>query len=487
MVGKLTLTQPPSAQPSSATRSSATLMPADVQDAHFQRARTSLRQAINRFSQQLRQTQRSPRGIDLQASIKTGLDQLSGALDKLNEATVRIAVFGLVSRGKSAVINALIGQKLLQTGPLHGVTQYPRSVYWSPNLPASSLRIELTDTPGLDEVGGQLRSNIARDIAEQADLILFVISGDISRTEYQALADLQLAHKPILIVFNKIDLYPNQDQQAIYRRLKSLFAQNRTSDRTQPWFEPDDIVLVSAEPAPIEVQVEYADGRVEYEWESPPPDIAPLQQKLLTLLQQEGKSLLAINALRQARETEKALAHNSVQIHKAEAENLIWQYAKWKGVAIALNPIALLDLLGGAATDLIMIRSLAKLYGLPMTRYEAGKLLNTILLSSGGLLLGEVGGGLLLGVGKSAAAATSLFDSASGLMAYSTAAIAQASLAGYGSYRVGKAAQIYLEQGCTWGPQGANTIIQDILEQSDSEAIINRLHRELETTMPNSR
>jgi hypothetical protein len=115
-----------------------------------------------------------------------------------------------------------------------------------------------------------------------------------------------------------------------------------------------------------------------------------------------------------------------------------------------------------------------------MTQYEASKLLSAIAVSSGGLVLGELGSGLLLGVGKSGAAVTSLLNTPSGLVAYSATALAQAGLAGYGSYRVGKAAQAYLERGCTWGEQGASTVIQDILEQVDANTVIHRLRRELE-------
>ncbi|MCU0524768.1 MAG: GTP-binding protein [Elainella sp. Prado103] len=447
-------------------------------DLHLSRARSSLKQAVNRYTQQLRTKggQRSPISVELQAAAKVDCDRLNAVLQKLDQRLIRIAIFGLVSRGKSAVINALMGQKLLQTGPLHGVTQYPRSVYWTSGDQAP---IELIDTPGLDEVGGESRASMAKTVAEQADLILFVVAGDITRTEYQALAELQTACKPIILVFNKTDLYPHQDRQTIYRKLETLFAADRLSiDR--PRLAPEDIVLVAAEPAAMEVRVEWEDGRVTHEWEAPPPQIEPLRQKLLEILQREGKSLLALNALRQAREADLNLARKTLKLHRQEAETLIWQFAKWKAIAVAANPIAVLDLLGGAATDLVMIRNLAKLYGLPMTNHEAGKLLRAILWSSGSLLLGEVGSSLLFGAGKSAAAVASTFDSVSGVMAYGSAAAAQASLAGYGSYRIGKATQVYLEQGCTWGPQGVDTVIQDILQQVDAATIIHRLRQELQ-------
>ncbi|MCY7286346.1 MAG: GTP-binding protein, partial [Cyanobacteria bacterium CAN_BIN43] len=401
-------------------------------------------------------------------------DGLTTALDKLNNCLIKIAVFGLVSRGKSAVVNALLGQKVLQTGPINGVTQYPRSVYWS--IAKGQVRVELIDTPGLDEVDGDVRATMARDVADQADLILFVVAGDITRTEYRALAELQATDKPLILVFNKTDLYPEQDRQTLYRKLETLFARN---EGKRPVLSPEDIVRVAAEPAPLEVRVEWADGRVTHEWETPAAQVGELKEKLLTILNREGKSLLALNALRQARQAETAIAHNTLKLYHNEAEDLIWKFAQWKAIAIAANPIAVLDIMGGAVTDLMMIRSLAKLYGLPMTRYEAGKLLKSILWSSGSLVVGEVGSSVLLGVGKSMAAIATAFESGSGFAAYSSAAIAQASLAGYGSYRVGKAAQIYLEKGCTWGEQGANTLIQEILQHVDKDTVIHRLRREL--------
>jgi small GTP-binding protein len=447
-----------------------------MQESHFNRARASLRQTLNRYAVYGRGIKRSAATVEIQSALKKDLDQLSDALDRLNHGIFKIAVFGLVSRGKSAVINALLGQKTLQTGPLHGVTQYPRSVYWAPTVAGRQLQAELIDTPGLDEVGGQVRAAMARDVVHQADLILFVIAGDITRTEYEALIDLQATQKPLILVFNKVDLYPQHDRRTIHQKLQTLFAQ-QSNGSAQVLLRPDEIVMVAAEPASLQVRVEYPDGQVEHEWESPPPQIEELRQKLLTILEYEGKSLLALNALKEARSAEVAIAHKAIKLHQAEAEDLIWQFSKWKGIAVAANPFAVLDLIGGAAADLVMIRSLARLYGLPMTRHEAGKLLNTILWSSGGLLLGEMGSGLLLGMGKSASAIATAFDSPSGLMAYGSTAIAQAVLAGYGSYRVGKAAQRYLERGCTWGPQGANTVIQDIFSQVDSHSIIYRLRQ----------
>ncbi|MDJ0706350.1 MAG: GTP-binding protein [Leptolyngbyaceae cyanobacterium MO_188.B28] len=456
----------------------------NFQTSHLNRTRSSLKRAIARYTPKLRLSFRSSDELQRQAEVKAGLDELSTLLKKLDSSVLRVAVFGLVSRGKSAVLNGLVGEKLLQTGPLHGVTQWPRSIYWTPEAESSddspAMQFELIDTPGLDEIEGQERAEMAQAIAQQADLILFVVAGDITRTEYRALRELRQTQKPLLLVFNKIDLYPDRDRQAIHENLQALWRQSGESlSGASPLLSTEDIVMVAAEPAPLQVRVEWPDGRVTDEWESPPAQIDELKQALLDIAQREGQSLLALNALRQATEVEGAIARNALDLHRAEAEDLIWRFAKYKGLIVALNPIAILDLAGGAFADLVMIRSLARLYDLPMTGYEASRLWRAIMFSSGAVLLSEMGSGLLLGMGKSAAAAASFFDSASSLMVYAGTMTAQAAAAGYGAYTVGQAARVYLEQGCTWGPQGVNTVMKDILTQATPDSTIYRLREEL--------
>lgn len=446
------------------------------QETHFNRARASIRQALSWYSH-LRKPRQLTSNPELPAAVKPELEVLTSTLSKLDHGVIRIAAFGLVSRGKSAVLNALLGQKLLQTGPLNGVTQWPRSVRWTPSN-SGKVQVELIDTPGLDEIEGQARAQMAKDVARQADLILFVVAGDITRTEYQALCELRQAQKPLLLVFNKVDLYPDTDRQAIYQNLQQLGAGGPADRRLQQLLSSDEIVMVTAEPAPMEVRVEWPDGEVTHEWETPPPQVDELKQKILKILNREGRSLLALNALLQVREAEAVIAHKTIELRNTEAEDLIWRFTKYKALAVALNPIAFLDLLGGAVADLALIRSLAKLYGLPMTSYEAAKLLKTILFSSGGLLLGELGSGLLLGLGKSTAAIAS-GENPTNFSAYAGAAIAQAGIAGYGAYAVGRAAQEYLERGCTWGQLGPSTVIQEILTQVESNTILYRLRQEL--------
>ncbi|NEP44877.1 MAG: GTP-binding protein, partial [Okeania sp. SIO2H7] len=133
--------------------------------------------------------------IDLTSEERTGLDSeisgLESMLEKLEKASVHIAVFGMVGRGKSSVLNALLGEKVFETGPIHGVTKTTEIKQWqlgkdnleetesSSDTSLVSYRIsqiELIDTPGIDEVDGETRELMARQVAKQADLLLFIVA-----------------------------------------------------------------------------------------------------------------------------------------------------------------------------------------------------------------------------------------------------------------------------------------------------------------------
>ncbi|HEY9762162.1 MAG TPA: GTP-binding protein [Trichocoleus sp.] len=478
----------------------------------LEQTRQTLQQAIARYTLALQKPD-SQADASASANLRVGLERLETLRARLDSHTLKVAVFGLVSRGKSAVINAVLGKPVLETGPLHGVTRWPRSVYWQPDskqqnpehlsaeLPNSeqpnngsaveparggseaTWQVEFIDTPGLDEIEGAVRAEMAQTVAHQADLILFVVAGDITPIEYEALQTLQAAQKPLLLVFNKIDLYPDVDREAIYAALNAL-RQETAALPTSP-LAVEDVLRVAADPAPFQVRVEWPDGRIAYEWEKPPAQIDALRLALQTLLHQDGSTLIALNTLRQARDLEVEVVSQVSDLHQNNADELIWRFARYKALAVALNPVAVLDLLGGAATDLVMIRSLSKLYGFPITNYRASQLWSAILRSSGGLLLGELAG-MALGAGKTTAALFSLSGSPASLTALGSALVAQAGTAGYGTYVVGQATKHYLEQGCTWGPEGMSRVMQTILAESKTSTTLARLRQTLQTQLSQS-
>ncbi len=169
---------------------------------------------------------------------------------KLDETTIEIAAFGMVSRGKSSVLNALMGQDVFKVGATHGTTVARAAQRWQHDAPdrpgLEGAKLVVVDTPGIDEVGGEVREALARDVARHADLILFVVSGDMQRVEIEALSELREAQKPIILVFNQIDRYPDVDRDQIYAKIKD--------ERVKHLVRPDDIVMTAARPDALQGQ-----------------------------------------------------------------------------------------------------------------------------------------------------------------------------------------------------------------------------------------
>jgi len=121
-----------------------------------------------------------------QTVLAGSLRSLDQQLDRLSNRNLRVAVFGRVGVGKSSLVNALIGQELLATDVAHGCTRQQQALPWAISIPGLN-RIELVDTPGIDEVAAAVRARLAARVALQSDLVLLVLDADISRVELDAL------------------------------------------------------------------------------------------------------------------------------------------------------------------------------------------------------------------------------------------------------------------------------------------------------------
>lgn len=428
--------------------------------------------------------------LDLTPQERSGLDDeihgLETMLDKLDRLVVHIAAFGMVGRGKSSILNALLGQQVFETGPIHGVTRVQQAANWSiaqekiagsnqsiqrVTLPGmSQSQIQLIDTPGIDEVDGEAREALARQVAQQVDLLLFIISGDMTKVEYQALSELRTVGKPIILVFNKIDQYPDTDRMSIYRKIRD--------ERVKELLSPDEIVMAAASPL-LGRAVKRPDGRMSVQLTQGEPKVDELKLKILEVLQREGKSLVALNTMLFANDINDRVVDRKMTIRDQNANRIIWNAVMTIAVATAVNPVTVLDLLSSAAIDVSMILALSKLYGIPMTQKGAIALLQRIAIAMGGITASELLANLglsslkgLLGISAPATGGLSLGP-------YLSVALTQAGVAGVSSYAIGQVTKAYLANGASWGPDGPKAVVTKILSSLDEASILSRIKDEL--------
>jgi GTPase len=424
--------------------------------------------------------------LDLSQRERTGLEseiaQLSEMLIKLDRAVFQVAVFGMVGRGKSSLLNALIGQEVFQAGVLHGVTQERQQVVWEidnwqdafdldKDTPATLQEaIEFIDTPGIDEVEGEDRQILAGEIALQADLILFVIAGDITELELKALSQLRSAGKPMLLVFNKVDLYPDRDKLDLYAKIRD--------ERVREILSPTEMMMVAAAPLAIRAS-QREDGSMGVSYHPSLPQVAELKLRIVEILQREGKSLAALNAMLAADRIQKQTLDRKLDSREDAANDIIWQFVMAKAIAIALNPITAADIIGGVAIDITMTIRLSKLYGIPMTRSGATKLIQSILIGMGGITISESIANLGLSGIKGLLALVAPATGGISIAPYTAIALTQASIAGVATYTIGQVTKTYLANGASWGEDSPKAVITQILVTIDEHSIVDRIKQEL--------
>ncbi|MEE3717085.1 GTP-binding protein [Tumidithrix elongata RA019] len=450
-----------------------------------------------------RQAQRTLRdlvqNLDLTARERQGLEpeleELQQMLDKLEKQVVQIAVFGMVGRGKSSVLNALMGDRVFEAGPIHGVTRTSQRADWQ--LSRESLtsdrdreilraslngsgetRIELIDTPGIDEVDGNTRAELAQQVAQQADLILFVVAGDMTKVEYEALSQLRSASKPMLLIFNKIDQYPPQDRMAIYAKIRD--------ERVRQILSADEIVMAAASPL-VAKAVKQPDGSFEAELVAGQPQIDDLKLKILEVLDREGKSLVALNSMMFADLVQERVVQRKMLIRDQKANRLIWNAVITQAVAIAVNPITVIDVISTAIIDVAMIVALSKLYGIDMTNRGAIALMQKIAICMGGIGASELLATLGLGSLKSLLGIAAPVTGGLTMGGYISIAITQAAVAGVSTYAIGLVTKEYLANGASWGAQGPKAVVNRILETLDEASILARVKEELRAKLDLSR
>lgn len=387
---------------------------------------------------------------------------------KLETGRIDIALFGEVSSGKSALINALVGQYVADVNVQGGWTREVWRVGWGVPHAVRGLgtsEVVLIDTPGINEVNDEDRARLAMDTARACDLILFVTDADLNAREFEALTALASANKPMILVFNKKDLYTPAQRERIMDVLRS--------ERLPHVIGAGDVVMTAADPLEREVIYELPGGGERSEWRKPPPDVEQLKVRIIEVLDGEGKALIALNASLFAADTSDKLASVKVRLRDRHAQRAIWTFAVTKAIAVAANPVPILDVGGGLAIDVSMVGTLADIYGLPMSRRNAAGLITEILLSAGWVTLGEWVTHL---------AANAMKASTFGAATVVTA-LPQGLAAGYGAYIVGQAAKYYLEHGASWGDAGPKNVVRRILASAEKDSVMDKLRSEVHRTM----
>jgi len=320
---------------------------------------TAVEQNLCALEEQLKQIE--------DAISRQALQEETDALrSQLSDRPLQVVVFGVGSAGKTSIVNALmteVGQSEVgAVGAVMGTTQVGK--YYEPiRITGLKRAMQLVDTPGILEASaqGSDREASARELALNADLLLFVIDEDLRQTELEILRSLCTIGKRMIVVLNKIDRYLPSDVEAIManlrRKLITLIA-------------PSDVVAISAQPSPITL----ASGGVV----QPAPQLKALKHRLVETLNREARDLIADNVLLRSQQISNQAKQIIDQQRQSQARSIIEKYQWWVVGAVFANPLPIIDLLATAAIHTQMVIEIGKVYGCAIDKNRGRELATSL-------------------------------------------------------------------------------------------------------------
>jgi uncharacterized protein (DUF697 family)/nucleotide-binding universal stress UspA family protein len=275
--------------------------------------------------------------------------QVNQIATEMNRDDIRLVVMGAKGSGKTTLI------QLMQSG-------------WAEH---SSKQLSFAEAASLFTAGddGLSVETLAHQQAIAADIVLFLVTGDITQPEYQTLKRLA-AIKRTLLVFNKQDQYLPQQRQII---LNQLQRRGQGSLKAEA-----DVVAIAAAPNPIKVRQHQSDSSTQEWLEEQKPNISALTGRLEQILQQESQQLVLASSFTRAMALGVQAKTVLNDVRRTRALPVVEQF-QWVAAGTAFaSPLPAMDLVATVAINAQMIHDLGAIYRQKVSLQQAQKIAATL-------------------------------------------------------------------------------------------------------------
>jgi uncharacterized protein len=338
-------------------------LPKYVDLAAVQKAVTDAEQIITRLQVETADDAGATAGIKPQIPIFQA--QAAQILAEMERDSLRVMVMGGKGSGKSALIQQLHNQWLGQVAKAVTLYEVPSFSTLIPAAIASS-KAPGFSAPGFSTIDVALKQGIA------ADLVLFLVTGDLTDSEFQIVQQLA-RRKRIVLVFNKQDLFLPDERQLLLSRMQSWVKETAGVE----------VVAIAAAPQPLKVRQHQADGSVREWQEEQAAQVLTLTNLLTEIIRKDSKQLVMASSLGNAIALKAEAVDALNDLRRTRALPIVEQF-QWISAATAFaSPLPTLDVIATAAINAQMILDLGAIYQQKFSLDQAQKSVTAL----GGLIL----------------------------------------------------------------------------------------------------
>ena len=267
-------------------------------------------------------------------TIYSQAEELKRQLEREENITISVALFGHSGAGKSSIINKLVGQKVAEVGVETDTTVKAKQYKWN--------GIFLTDLPGYNTKKFPAEEYLQKfKIMENYDLFICVFEGKLSKENAEFFALLKQKGKICIFVRNKAD---------------QIWDEEKTFEELTAGIEKD-----------LKKQITSYVERVVFTSSRDSIGFDVLQKEIFAVLDESKRSRWV--------KSSKAYSFDFLEKKKEEARKMTIRYA---GISAAngLNPVPGLDVSVDITTLLALFKKIREIYGLTDDSIEKFKIIS---------------------------------------------------------------------------------------------------------------
>lgn len=293
-------------------------------------------------------------GVDVAAAER----ELAELARRREAGRLYLCLMGEVSTGKSTLVRALVPGSAVEVGVEGGTTREIRHYRWT--TPGGD-EVLLADVPGTGDEA--VMSDAAMEEAVRAHVVVYVSDGDLSRSQYEDLEALAALGKPLVLALNKADHYEQDALETLVARLRARLDEAGAGPGAE-------VATVSARGAARLREVEGGGGR-----ELETPDVSALRRAIQRQVDRSPEALEASRDTAVFRLVAHRLEAAEAARRDAEAAGIVRGYTR-KAVIGALAAVTPgMDVVIQGALGTGMVRGLCRVYQVPASDIEIGRLL----------------------------------------------------------------------------------------------------------------